>query len=98
VLMASKKRRQKPTSPPTRNAGPLDRLERSQEALRAAQTTYERALSKRAEAIREASEVHTVAEVADTLGISRSKVYEILGRFRTPKVANAPAEQPMLPL
>jgi hypothetical protein len=94
--MSQKKRR--PNAPRTtrKSNDPMDRLRASQEGLRRAQGAYEQALRKRSEAIREASEVHSVSDVAEALGISRSKVYEILGRFRTAKVASSP-EEPVLP-
>jgi hypothetical protein len=94
--MSQKKRRQNAPRTPRRSNDPIDRLRASQEALRRAQGAYEQALRKRSEAIREASEVHSVSDIAEALEISRSKVYEILGRFRTAKVASSP-EQPVLP-
>jgi hypothetical protein len=94
--MSTRKRRQKPARAAGTVTDPLERLRRSQEALRRAQDAYEGALRKRSEAIRAAAEVHPVSDIAEALGISRSKVYEILGRFRTPRVANSP-EEPMLP-
>jgi response regulator of citrate/malate metabolism len=94
--MAQKKRRQNEPRTPRRSNDPMERLRASQEALRRAQGVYEKALEKRSQAIREASELHTVSEMAETLEISRSKVYEILGRFRAPRRTNAP-EEPMLP-
>jgi DNA-directed RNA polymerase specialized sigma24 family protein len=93
--MAPKKRRPSAAAQ-KRSNDPLVSVRRAQNNLSRAQGAYEEAARRRVETIQEAAQTLPVAEIASALGISASKVYEILSRARRPSLTSSP-EEPRLP-